>query len=230
MTMKKEKRLQDSELYESCHHFQERRSNARFFFVTLILLWVFAFALHCWHSAFGGVQVSGPSMLNTLHDGEFLLMKYFDEGDELPYGSIIILDIEHYPEVQEYNKGKDEQSKTKYLVKRLIAKEGDKVRCSGGVLEICYAGETEYTVLDEPYAKYTNKSAYSFEKEYVVGEGEIFFLGDNRNISMDSRYNEGMSHIDTLYKESDIHGIVPTWAIENREILEKIFFWREILS
>ena len=230
MTMKGEKRLQDSELYESCHHFQERRSNARFFFATLIVLWAFAFALNCWHSAFGGVQVSGPSMLNTLQDGEYLLMKYYNEGDDLPYGSVIILDIAHYPEVQEYNQGKPAASQTRYLVKRLIAKEGDKVRCSAGVLEICYSGTDEYVVLDEPYAKYTNKSAYSFTQEYVVGEGEIFFLGDNRNVSMDSRYNENMSHLDRLYKESDIYGIVPDWAIEHQEALEKIFFWRDVLA
>ena len=225
-----EKRLQDGELYESCHHFNERRSNARFFFVTVLLLWVFAFALNCWHHTFSGVQVSGPSMLNTLQNGEYLLMKYYDVGDDLPYGSVIILDIAHYPEVQEYNQGKAPQNQTRYLVKRLIAKEGDKVRCTAGVLEICYSGTDEYVVLDEPYARYDDKSRYNFESEYVVGEGEIFFLGDNRNISMDSRYNEEMSHLDRLYKETDIYGIVPSWAIEYQESLEKIFFWRELLA
>lgn len=222
--------LQNSGLYESCYHFKERRSNARFFFATLIVMWVFVFALTCWHATFGGVQVSGPSMLNTLEDGEYLLMKYYDVGDDLPYGSVIILDIAHYPEVQEYNQGKLPQNQTRYLVKRLIAKEGDKVRCTAGVMEICYAGTNEYVVLDEPYAKYSNKSGYTFIEEYVVGEGEIFFLGDNRNISMDSRYKEDMSHLDRLYKETDIYGIVPQWAIDNQEELEKIFFWRELLA
>ena len=222
--------LQDSELYEGCYHFKERRSNARFFFATLIVMWVFVFAITWWHATFGGVQVSGPSMLNTLEDGEYLLMKYYEVGDDLPYGSVIILDIAHYPEVQEYNQGKLPQNQTQYIVKRLIAKEGDKVRCTAGVIEICYAGTTEYIVLDEPYAKYSNQSGYNFTEEYVVGEGEIFFLGDNRNISMDSRYKEDMSHLDRLYKETDIYGIVPTWAIENQEDLEKIFFWRELLA
>ena len=63
-----------------------------------------------------------------------------------------------------------------------------------------------------------------------MGEGEIFFLGDNRNISMDSRYKEDMSHLDRLYKETDIYGIVPQWAIDKQEDLEKIFFWRELLA
>ena len=226
--------LQGSELYENCHHTAERRSNTRFFFGLLIALWTILFAVNCWHSAFGGVQVDGGSMLNTLKSGEYLLVRYFDEGDELPYGSVIVVDIGHYPEVQEYNRQQREKNPkwvdTRYLIKRLIAKEGDKVRCKDGVLEVWYAGTDGYQVLNEPYAYYGGRpEKYDFA-EYDVGEGEIFFLGDNRNISLDSRYKEGWSHIEGLYKESDIHGIVPTWAIENQNTIEKIFFWRELLE
>ncbi len=232
--MNEKKGLQGSELYESCHHTAERRSNARFFFGLLIALWTIVFAFTCWHSAFGGVQVDGGSMLHTLQSGEYLLVRYFDEGDELPYGSVIVVDIGHYPEIQEYNRKQREKNPnwvdTQYLIKRLIAKEGDKVRCKQGIVEVWYAGTDGYQVLDEPYAYYAgHPEKYSFS-EYVVGEGEIFFLGDNRNISLDSRYKDGGSHLSSLYKESDIHGIVPTWAIERKDALEKIFFWRELLE
>ena len=227
--MKEQKSLQDSELYESCYHVAERKSNARFFCVLLIVVWAVIIALNAWYSAFGGVQVDGGSMLDTFRSGEYLLVRYFDEGDELPYGSVIVVDIGHYPEVQEYNAVHPNQAPTKYLIKRLIAKEGDRVRCQNGVVQVWYAGTSGYQYLDEPYAKYSNKYEYDFD-EYVVGEGEIFFLGDNRNISLDSRYKEKMSHIQGLYKESDIYGIVPDWAVKHKDTLAKIFFWRETLA
>ena len=93
---------------------------------------------------------------------------------------------------------------------------------------IQYAGCDGYEKLDEPYAHYRSaydKQSYDFGP-YKVGEGEIFFLGDNRNNSVDSRYGvtQGSHLPNRLYKTEDIFGIVPEWAIQNQEILEKIFF------
>lgn len=227
--MKEQKSLQDSELYESRYHFAERRSNGRFICGLLIVVWAIIIALNAWYSAFGGVQVDGDSMLNSFRSGEYLLVRYFEEGDELPYGSVIVVDVGHYPEVQAHNAAHPSQPPTKYLIKRLIAKEGDRVRCQNGVVQVWYAGTDGYQYLDEPYARYTNAYEYDFD-EYVVGEGEIFFLGDNRNISLDSRYKENMSHIDGLYKETDIYGVVPEWAVKHKDVLAKIFFWRETLK
>ena len=227
--MNENRGLQDSELYEARFQYKERRSTMRFIGILLVVAWTLFCLIFAWHSTFGGVQVSGGSMLPGLQNGDYLIVKYFDVGDELPYGSVIVLDIEHYPEVQEYNE-KYPSNPTKYIIKRLIAKAGDIVRCKDGVVQVWYSGDSGFTTLDEPYAQYYDREAYDFKEDYVVGEGEIFFLGDNRNNSKDSRYNEGMSHIGCLYKESDIYGIVPTWAIENKEILEPIFFWRELLA
>ena len=226
--MNENKSLKDSELYEACFQYKEQRSTVRFFAIFFVILWVLSLAAMAWRSAFGGVQVSGDSMLPGLQDGDYLLVRYYEEGDELPYGSVIVLDIEHYPEVQKYNQ-EHPASPTKFIIKRLIAKAGDVVRCKDGVVQVCYSGDSGFTTLNEPYAKYDNKATYDFVEDYCVGEGEIFFLGDNRSISLDSRYNEGKSHLDRLYKESDIYGVVPTWAMEKKESLKWIFFWREML-
>jgi hypothetical protein len=43
---------------------------------------------------------------------------------------------------------------------------------------------------------------------------------------MDSRYKEGGSRLDRLYKEDDIYGVVSEWAIANRTWLEKLLFWK----
>ena len=229
--MKNKQDFQNSDLYESRYHIQERRSTARFFFTIVILVWSIMVALTCWRSMFGGIQVSGSSMENTLMSREYLLVRYCNDIDKIPHGTIIVLDIEHYPEVQADNRTKPADNQTKYIVKRLIGKAGDRVRCTDGVVEVWYAGADGYEELYEPYAKYkSNKKDYDFG-EYIVGEGEIFFLGDNRCLSLDSRYREEQSHLsDRLYKETDVYGYIPEWAINNKDVLEPIFFWRELLS
>lgn len=234
MTMNEKKGLQETELYEERFRYKERRSTVRFIAMLAIVFWTVSCFIIGWRMTFGGVQVSGPSMMNTLKNEDFLIVKYYEEGDELPYGSIIVLDISHYEEVRDYNAQHPLQSQTKFIIKRLIAKEGDVVRCTDGVVQVRYHGQRDFTVLDEPYARYdstADKLAYDFSEDYVVGEGEIFFLGDYRSVSWDSRYKEGRSHLkDRLYKESDIYGIVPEWALTHKEKLEKIFFWREKLG
>ena len=105
----------------------------------------------------------------------------------------------------------------------MIAKENDKVKCENGQIYICYDGTSNWVRLEESYAYYGKgdlyKSYYDFTT-YTVGEGEVFFLGDNRSSagsSVDSRYAEGKSHLkDSLYKETDIVGYVPKWSLNNK--------------
>ena len=226
--------LENTELYENLFHYKERRSNLRFFTVLLLVVAFLLSIVGMWRARFGGVEVSGSSMENTFSNGDFLLMRRYFEGDELEYGSVIVVYIGDYDEVKAYNAEQRMKNPnwvdTTIIIKRLIAKEGDTVRCKNGVVEVRYAGTSQYVKLNEDYARYINAQDYDFQTEYVVGEGEIFFLGDNRNVSMDSRYNEGYSHLKGLYKQSDIYGVVPEWAIEHKDVLENIFFWRNKLE
>ena len=214
------KDLSGSELYEAHYRFKERRSNARFF-VVMLLVFLFFFGVRVyWTSTFGGVEIDGESMKHTLLDGQQLLMKYSDGGKDAERGDVIVVYVGNYAECASVRSG--------FLIKRLIAIEGDTVKCVDGQVYIQYAGCDEYEKLDEPYAHYRSeydKQSYDFGP-YKVGEGEIFFLGDNRNNSVDSRYGltQGSHLPNRLYKAKDIFGIVPKWAIEKQEILEKIFF------
>lgn len=212
------KPLSDSPLYEAQHGFKEQRANAWFFSVLLALFIVFFAFFGWWRSSFGGVIVDGSSMQQTLNDGQTLLMRYAN-GYKAKRGDVIVIYVGDYEECANV--------KGDYLIKRLIAIEGDAVRCQDGQIEIKYAGTDEWKALNEPYANYGDyRMNYDFA-EYEVGEGEIFFLGDNRSgkgTSMDSRFQEGMSHLDRLYKSADIYGVVPSWAIEHHQILSTIFF------
>ena len=203
----KEKDLRDGELYEYRYRYKSRRSTTIFYCVlALIVAAALGFRIY-WTNTFGGVYVDGNSMYPTLHSGDELLMKY---GGDAERGDVIVVDVRSYGD--EYDFGN-----TQFLIKRLIAVEGDTVYCEDGEVYIRYAGTEEFVPLDEPYIP--DGEIYSFGP-YEVGTDEIFFLGDNRLNSKDSRYKEGLSHLDCLYKESDIYGIVPDWAIKYKEILK----------
>lgn len=214
----------NNDLYETRFGYGERNSMFRFLvFLLCILLFIGGFRIY-WTSNFEAVKVVGSSMRTTLTSGDWLLL----QKTQAKRGDVIVVDVRGYSEFQ-YDGGVlvPEKDRTTHLIKRLIAIEGDKVRCTDGVIEICYANTQTWVTLDEPYAYYgTNnsyKNQYDFEEVYEVGEGEIFFLGDNRSAvgsSVDSRYNEGASRLDRLYKEEDIYGVVSQWAIDNCDWLK----------
>ena len=213
-----DKSLKHSELHQAPLG-KEREEGYWLYIVLALMLFLALFFRFWWTNNYGGVVVDGSSMYKTLIDGEKLLMRYVEDGEGIERGDVIVVDVGDYEECDGIEGG--------FLIKRLIAIEGDKVKCTDGQISICYAGTSEYVPLDEPYAYYSNPNVYDFQdQEYEVGEGEIFFLGDNRNNSCDSRYKEwGGSHLKgKLYKATDVYGVVPEWAIKYSETLEKIFF------
>ena len=212
----KKKKEEQQELTEEQKE-KERASNYRFFaWLLMICLSIIGLRVY-WNKTFAGVVVDGTSMNQTLQNKEKLLMRYTSPLTDLKHGDVIVVDVSDYEECGD----------VEYLIKRLIAMEGDKVKCEDGQVYICKNWENNaegYVAMNEPYAHYTSAADYDF-KEYEVKQGEIFFLGDNRSYSIDSRYNEfNGSHLKTLYKAKDIYGIVPDWAITNREFIKKIFF------
>ncbi len=221
------KQLRDSYLYESRFGFQERNANFIFAHILLAVVLLFAFFRIWFISSFIGVTVSGNSMRETLQNGDKLLTYRVTEHRKAQRGDVVIVDVRGYEECKNVSGG--------LLIKRLIAVEGDKVKCVEGQTYVWYKGGDGYELLDESgYAYYgdndEHKPHYNFS-EYTVGEGEIFFLGDNRSgylTSTDSRYKDEYgvtqgSHLDCLYKEEDIIGIVPEWSMKHKKFLGDMF-------
>ncbi len=92
----------------------------------------------------------------------------------------------------------------KNIIKRIIALGGDTVELRGGQLYLNGRLTEEPYVLPEhndPDYEYNNMSVVT------VPEGTVFCMGDNRNVSVDSRNKYG------CIDESKVLGIVADWSM-----------------
>ena len=113
----------------------------------------------------GAMQTMGTSMDTTVHDGNLLLMARTDYNPFVTAqrGDIVTA----YWEAEE-----------KFLLKRVIAQPGDSLQIKDNVVYI------NGTAMPEDYIK----EPMVTEDLYVqLGEDEYFLMGDNRNVSLDSR-------------------------------------------
>ena len=156
------KRLSDGELYEAHFEFKSRKNSFLFLSVFLGILLLLGGLLTFFFTNYMGVVVNGSSMKHTLQHGDKLFVKRVEVG-EADYGDIIVVDIGKY-----LNEAEKEGVKDGLIIKRLIAKEGDRVYCSAGIVKVWYQGDDGWTTLEEDYAYYGisdfNKENYSFEE------------------------------------------------------------------
>ena len=117
--------------------------------------------------------VDGPSMENTLHDGESLLV----EKISWHFGWIDRFDL-----IVFYPYGRNVENE--YYVKRVIGLPGETVQIIGE--EIYINGE----LLKEDYGKEPITNPGRAAEPITLGEDEYFVLGDNREVSLDSRYTQ----------------------------------------
>lgn len=139
------------------------------------------------------VRVEGTSMVPTLQNEEFVLV------NRLAYqmgahqrGDIIVF---HHPSGQ----------KQEDLIKRVIGLPGDRVRAEGGNI---FVNEVQ---LKEDYIE----AAPAYTGEWVVPDGQLFVLGDNRNNSSDSHQWGFVQYDDIVGK-----AVVIYWPLNEFKLIE----------
>ena len=136
------------------------------------------------------VIIDGPSMETTLQDQDNILVEKISRY----FGALERFDIVvFYP---------DEESKeksSKYYVKRIIGLPGETVQIKGNGI---YVNDV---LLEEEFGSTEMGHAGIAKEPIVLGEDEYFVLGDNRDISKDSR--------------SEAVGVVPLSRMEGKMVL-----------
>lgn len=142
------------------------------------------------------VRVDGFSMLPTLQDGEFVLV------DRVAYrlgaperGDIVVF---HFP--------LDPQQD---LIKRVIGLPGDQIAVQSGVVSV------NGQALQEPYIE----AAPLYTGNWVVPDGNLFVLGDNRNDSSDS-HAWGMLPMEMIVGKS----VLIYWPFRNVQLINHYDF------
>ncbi len=186
-----------------------------------IFLAVVIFILLCgvlFFVRFVGIYVVGSSMSPTLTGAEHNYEKggdylYADTYAAPDYGDIVVV----------YKPDSDKD----LLIKRVIALGGDAVYIDRGVVYVAYQNTENFVALEEDYVLAENNDPdlpqntfRSAENPLIVGEGQMFLLGDNRGnshaYSVDSR-SYGTFGYDKLI------GVVPRWAINMKSFFTSVY-------
>ncbi|MGM0607231.1 MAG: signal peptidase I [Candidatus Muiribacteriota bacterium] len=189
--------------YRMFSSFESREKMSRFCADNLeTLLIAFLLAMFIRSYIIATFLIPTGSMENTLNVGDRLIGTRFDFLFREPkIGEMVIFVYPVDPRIR--------------LIKRLIAKGGDKVEIRDGTL---YLNDEP---VEEPYLKERMRGRFG---PVTVPENHYFFMGDNRNNSKDSRSWNIEIHemVPGYWEDEDKVGFLHEDYIESRAILR---FW-----
>jgi signal peptidase I len=142
------------------------------------------------------IRVEGSSMEPSLHDGEFVVVNRLAYRWSQPSrGDIIVFNFPLDPQ--------------RRFIKRIIGLPGDTVSAHSNHIYV------NGIPLSEPYIA----APVLYTGQWVVGENEVFVLGDNRNNSSDSQNwgplpeDEIIGRAELVYWPPDAMGLIPHYNL-----------------
>lgn len=151
---------------------------------------------------FCAAVVEGTSMVPTLQEQDMLLVSLLDR--DMKTGDIVVIDVEGATLLDAQQEPYEVPGLTNCIVKRVIG-------TGGQTLKIDFTTGTVFldgAALDEPYVSGMTSDPLdrgAFTYPITIPEGYLFVMGDNRTISMDSRYSE--------------IGLIPESAVKGKAIM-----------
>ena len=151
-------------------------------------IFLFLVVIHLVFTNFYGVyHLNGTSMRPTLSDKQFVFsfVDYY-KNNEINYGDIVFLNV----------KGEEDP-----LIKRVVGLPGDQIEMKRGILIVNDTPKTidkelEMNIYEEKInnsksfriLNITKTNEEDYFEEIIIPEGFYYVLGDNREVSRDSRY------------------------------------------
>lgn len=149
---------------ETRHFFDEIIELLRFAFIVLVIIVPIRFFIA------QPFVVSGASMDETFHNGQYLVVDRLSYRFEAPQrGDVVVF---RYP-----------NDPSKHFIKRIIGLPGETLEIKDDTIFIYNDSHPDGTILNEPYIT----PMHTDNMQISIGEDEYFVMGDNRDHSSDSR-------------------------------------------
>ncbi|HBR21410.1 MAG TPA: signal peptidase I [Nitrospiraceae bacterium] len=133
-------------------------------------------------------KIPSGSMVPTLLIGDHILVNKFLYGTKIPFSGKRMLMFKK-PERGDIIVFKYPENPSKDFIKRVVAVEGDVIESKNKILHV------NGNMVNEPYAQHTDSSMRPMGIEprdnfgpVIVPKDKYFVMGDNRDVSYDSRY------------------------------------------
>ncbi|MBO5713846.1 MAG: signal peptidase I [Clostridia bacterium] len=170
---------------------REEKLNRRFLAFTALFVGLLCVIFFLFTEVYFNVLVEGDSMKPTLKSGDVLTVNSLKEVER---GDIIIIE----------NNGK-------LIVKRVIALPYDRVRIKDGYVYVNGNRIEENYVLKQG----ATENFMWGEEDHLLKKDEIFYLGDNREDSSDSRIYGTCNY-------GEVMGVVEDWSL-NPNSVQRLF-------